>query len=126
MTKGTTNLMKIQLIGSELANGQGIGNESVTGKAVVASSSEEAVKAMENGSILVVNTTCKDYMPAIEKASALVVEEGGLTSHAAVVAIAQGIPVIVGVENATSVIENDMIITIDPRRGNIFKGESAF
>ena len=36
--------MKIQLIGSELANGQGIGNESVTGKAVVASSSEEAVK----------------------------------------------------------------------------------
>lgn len=124
--KGTTNLMKIQLIGSELANGQGIGNESVTGKAVVASSSEEAVKAMENGSILVVNTTCKDYMPAIEKASALVVEEGGLTSHAAVVAIAQGIPVIVGVENATSVIENDMIITIDPRRGNIFKGESAF
>jgi pyruvate kinase len=65
-------------------------------------------------------------MPAIEKASALVVEEGGLTSHAAVVAIAQGIPVIVGVENATSVIENDMIITIDPRRGNIFKGESAF
>jgi pyruvate kinase len=124
--KGTTNLMKIQLIGSELANGQGIGNESVTGKAVVASSSEEAVKAMENGSILVVNTTCKDYMPAIEKASALVVEEGGLTSHAAVVAIAQGIPVIVGVENATSVIENDMIITIDPRRGNLFKGESAF
>ncbi|HII4106279.1 TPA: PEP-utilizing enzyme, partial [Enterococcus faecium] len=49
-----------------------------------------------------------------------------LTSHAAVVAIAEGIPVIVGVEGATSVIENDMIITIDPRRGNIFKGESAF
>ncbi|MET2034052.1 PEP-utilizing enzyme, partial [Enterococcus faecium] len=53
-------------------------------------------------------------------------QQNRLTSHAAVVAIAEGIPVIVGVEGATSVIENDMIITIDPRRGNIFKGESAF
>ena len=43
-------------------------------------------------------------MPAIEKASALVVEEGGLTSHAAVVAIAQNIPVIVGAADATSLI----------------------
>ncbi|MFW8051792.1 pyruvate kinase [Vagococcus fluvialis] len=124
--KGTTNLMKIQLIGTELGNGQGIGNATVTGKAFVATSSEEAVNGMVEGSILVVKRTCKDYMPAIEKASALVVEEGGLTSHAAVVAIAQGIPVIVGVENATTAIANDMMITIDPRRGNIFEGESAF
>ena len=55
-------------------------------------------------------------MPAIEKASALVVEEGGLTSHAAVVAIAQNIPVIVGAADATSLINNDEVITVDPRR----------
>ena len=124
--KGSTNLMKIQLIGSELTNGQGIGNATVTGKAIVASSSEEAVKSMEEGSILVVKTTDKEYMPAIEKAVALIVEEGGLTSHAAVVAIAQGIPVIVGAEDAVTAIENGVIITIDPRRGSVFKGESAF
>ena len=50
-------------------------------------------------------------MPAIEKASALVVEEGGLTSHA-VVAIAQNIPVIVGAADATSLINNDEVITV--------------
>ncbi|MEG2253739.1 MAG: pyruvate kinase [Vagococcus sp.] len=124
--KGSTNLMKIQLIGAELGNGQGIGHASVSGKAIVASSSEEALNTMIEGAILVLKTTNKDYMPAIEKAAALVVEEGGLTSHAAVVAIAQGIPVIVGAEKVTERIENDMMITIDPRRGNIYKGESAF
>jgi phosphohistidine swiveling domain-containing protein len=45
---------------------------------------------------LVVPTTDKEYMPAIEKAAAVIVEEGGLTSHAAVVGIAKDIPVIVG------------------------------
>ena len=123
--KGTTNLMKIQLIGSKLGEGQGIGNASVSGKAFVASTSEAALDIAE-GSILVVKTTNKDYLPAIEKAAALVVEEGGLTSHAAVVAIAQGIPVIVGAENAVTEIKHDTMITIDPRRGTIYEGESAF
>ena len=80
---------------------------------------------MEDGAILVVKTTDKDYMPAISKASAIVVEDGGLTSHAAVVAIAENIPVVVGVENATSVISNGTILTIDPRQGYIYEGETT-
>ncbi|MFW7432257.1 pyruvate kinase [Vagococcus carniphilus] len=124
--KGTTNLMKIQLIGSKLTSGQGIGDVSVSGKSVVASNAKDAVNTMENGAILVVKTTDKDYMPAIEKASALVVEEGGLTSHAAVVAIAEGIPVIVGAKDAVEVINNGVTITVDPRQGTIYEGETAF
>ncbi|MGX7013661.1 pyruvate kinase [Vagococcus silagei] len=122
---GSTNLMKIQLIGSKLASGQGIGDKAVCGKAIVAESAEKANEMMKNNAILVVKTTDKDYMPAISKASALVVEEGGLTSHAAVVAIAQGIPVIVGVEGATTKVKNEMIISIDPRHGSVFEGEST-
>ncbi|MFC6348022.1 pyruvate kinase [Vagococcus carniphilus] len=124
--KGTTNLMKIQLIGSKLTSGQGIGDVSVSGKSVVANCAKDAVNTMENGAILVVKTTDKDYMPAIEKASALVVEEGGLTSHAAVVAIAEGIPVIVGAKDAVEVINNGVTITVDPRQGTIYEGETAF
>ena len=123
--RGTTNLMKIQLIGSKLTSGQGIGKTSVIGKAVVAMNAEEANKKATEDCILVLKNSDKDYMPAIEKASAVVVETGGLTSHAAVVGIAQGIPVIVGAEDATTLIQDDEIITIDARRGIIYRGATT-
>lgn len=123
--RGTTNLMKIQLIGSKLQNGQGIGEEAVVGRAVVAASAEEAIKNATEDCVLVVKSTDKDYMPAIEKASALVVEAGGLTSHAAVVGIAQGIPVVVGAENITTLVENGEVITVDSRRGIIYRGATT-
>lgn len=123
--KGTTNLMKIQLIGSKLVQGQGIGEDSVIAKAVVAKTAAEANEKAVEGSILVVKTTDKDYMPAIDKAVALVVEEGGLTSHAAVVAIAKDIPVIVGAANATELVSNDELITVDPRRGIVYRGATT-
>lgn len=123
--KGTTNLMKIQMIGSKLVQGQGVGEEAIIAKAVVAGTAEEAVAKATEGAILVTKTTDKEYMPAIEKASALVVEEGGLTSHAAVVAIAQNIPVIVGAADATSLINNDEVITADPRRGIVYRGATT-
>ena len=123
--EGTTNLMKIQMIGSKLVQGQGVGEEAIIAKAVVAGTAEEAVAKATEGAILVTKTTDKEYMPAIEKASALVVEEGGLTSHAAVVAIAQNIPVIVGAADATSLINNDEVITVDPRRGIVYRGATT-
>lgn len=123
--KGTTNLMKIQMIGSKLVQGQGVGEEAIIAKAVVAGTAEEAVAKATEGAILVTKTTDKEYMPAIEKASALVVEEGGLTSHAAVVAIAQNIPFIVGAADATSLINNDEVITVDPRRGIVYRGATT-
>ncbi|HGL3665684.1 TPA: pyruvate kinase [Enterococcus faecalis] len=123
--KGTTNLMKIQMIGSKLVQGQGVGEEAIIAKAVVAGTAEEAVAKATEGAILVTKTTDKEYIPAIEKASALVVEEGGLTSHAAVVAIAQNIPVIVGAADATSLINNDEVITVDPRRGIVYRGATT-
>ncbi|WHZ31583.1 pyruvate kinase [Desemzia incerta] len=123
--RGTTNLMKIQMIGSKLISGQGIGSESVIGKAVVATNAQEAnVKSVE-GCVLVTKNTDKDYLPAIEKAAAIIVEEGGMTSHAAVIGIAMGIPVIVGAQNATSAIADDELITVDSRRGIVYRGATA-
>ena len=122
---GTTNLMKIQMIGSKLVQGQGIGNETVIGRAVVGKTADEAVSNMTDHGILVVKTTDKDYLPAIEKASAIVVEQGGLTSHAAVVGIAMGIPVVVAAEKATELINHGELITVDSRRGMIYRGETT-
>ena len=122
---GTTNLMKIQMIGSKLVQGQGVGSDTVIGRAVVADTADEAVKNMVEDAILVVKTTDKDYLSAIEKASAIVVEQGGLTSHAAVVGIAMGIPVVVAAESATELIENGELITVDSRRGIVYRGETT-
>jgi pyruvate kinase len=123
--RGTTNVMKIQLIGSKLTSGQGVGSESVIGKAIVAETADEAIERAIEGGILVVKSTDKDYLPAIEKSAAIVVEQGGLTSHAAVIGIAMGIPVIVSAENATELIEQDELITVDARRGIIYRGATT-
>ncbi|MGM0124624.1 pyruvate kinase [Enterococcus sp. AZ194] len=123
--RGTTNVMKIQMIGSKLLEAQGVGSETVVANAVVAKSAEEAVKNAKDGMILVVPTTDKEYMPAIEKASAIIVEDGGLTSHAAVVGIAKDIPVIVGASEATTVIADGELITVDPRRGIVYRGQTT-
>jgi pyruvate kinase len=122
---GTTNIMKIHLIGSVLASAQGIGRKSTSGRVVIANSAEEAIAKVKEGSILVTNATDKDMMPAIEKCAALVTVEGGLTSHAAVVGLSQGIPVIVGVENATSLFTDNQVITVDSRSGRIYEGNTG-
>ena len=120
---GTTNMMKLQIIGNKLAQGLGVGNGSVVGKAVVATSAEEANSKVKEGDILVAKTTDPDYMPAIKKAAGLVVEASGLTSHAAVVGLSLGIPVVVGTTDATEKIADGSTITVDARRGAIYQGE---
>lgn len=122
---GTTNVMKIQLIGEKVVKGQGIGSKSVIGKAIVAKSNAEALEKAEEGGILIVKTTDKEILPAFEKSAAVVVEEGGLTSHAAVVGINLGIPVIVGAKDATSLVKDGEIITVDSRQGVVYNGKTA-
>lgn len=122
--RGTTNVMKIQMIGSKLIEAQGVGAHSVVANTVVAKTAEEAIAKAKDGMVLVVPSTDKEYMPAIEKAAALVVEESGLTSHAAVVGVAQDLPVIVGAKDALNVINDGELVTIDPRRGIVYRGET--
>ncbi|MEK3798144.1 pyruvate kinase [Peribacillus sp. FSL H8-0477] len=121
---GTTNLMKIHVLGDVLVKAQGIGRKSAKGKVVVARSAAEANANCEEGDVLVTIATDKDMMPAIEKCSALITEEGGLTSHAAVVGVNLGVPVIVGADNATTIFKNGQSITVDASRGIIYNGHS--
>jgi pyruvate kinase len=121
---GTTNLIKIHHIGELLAQGQGIGSQTAIGKIVVARTPEEAIAKTTKGSILVTISTDKEYMPAFEKAAAVITEQGGITSHAAVVGLNLGIPVILGIANATDVLEDGMEVTIYGETGVIYHGQS--
>ncbi|PSL44075.1 pyruvate kinase [Salsuginibacillus halophilus] len=122
---GTTNIMKVHIIGEVAARGQGIGRKTASGKVTVANSAQEASDKMQEGRILVTKSTDKDMIDAFEKASAVITEEGGLTSHAAVVGLNLGIPVIVGVDNATSIFTDDEEITVDSARGDLYKGHAS-
>ncbi|MDN7227056.1 pyruvate kinase [Planococcus liqunii] len=122
---GTTNLMKVHLIGDSIAKGQGIGKTVAMGKTVVVRNAEQALAVDTEGKIIVTIGTDREMMPAIEKCAGIVTEEGGLTSHAAVVGLSLGIPVVVGVSNATEMIENDYDITIDAESGIIYHGHAS-
>jgi len=123
--KGTTNLMKVHVIGEVAAKGQGIGRKSKTGIVVVAKNAKEAISKTKEGDILVTPNTDRDMMEAFEKASAVITEQGGLTSHAAVVGLNLGIPVIVGVEGVTSIFNDGDEITVDSQHGKIYKGQAS-
>ncbi|CAM4188102.1 pyruvate kinase [Paenibacillus endophyticus] len=121
---GTTNLIKIHHIGELLAQGQGIGSQTAIGKIVVARTPEEAIAKTTQGSILVTVSTDKEYMPAFEKAGAVITEQGGITSHAAVVGLNLGIPVILGIANATELLKDGMEVTIYGETGVVYHGQS--
>lgn len=122
---GTTNLMKVHVIGDIAAKGQGIGKMVAYGESLVVRTAEEANALDTEGKILVTLGTDREMMPAIEKCAGLITEEGGLTSHAAVVGLSLGIPVIVGVDGATSLIKNNEDITIDAETGVIYHGHAS-
>ncbi|CXK78996.1 Pyruvate kinase [Staphylococcus aureus] len=119
---GTTNMMKIHLVGDEIANGQGIGRGSVVGTTLVA----ETVKDLEgkdlSDKVIVTNSIDETFVPYVEKALGLITEENGITSPSAIVGLEKGIPTVVGVEKAVKNISNNVLVTIDAAQGKIFEG----
>lgn len=80
---------------------------------------------IKSGDVLVAKMTTPDFVPAMKKASAIVTDEGGMTSHAAIVSRELGIPCIVGTGNATQVLKEGMEITVDGSGGMVYSGKVA-
>ncbi len=120
---GTTNLLRVETVGEIIVKGAGIGKKAVSGSAFIVRNENELDK-VEEGQILIAHSTSSNYMDAIKKSAALVTEEGGLTSHGAIVAINLGKPAIVGVDKVLQLIENGEKITVDAIRGLIYRGET--
>ncbi len=103
------------LIGSPASPGVGIGP-------VTQVHSPKEIDKVKKGDVLVAPQTNPDYVPAMKKAIAIVTEKGGRTSHAAIVSRELGIPAVVGAENATKVLKNGDIVSVNGASGEIFKG----
>lgn len=119
---GTTNLMKVHVLGNVMVKGTGIGDKTVTGRARLILS-ETSTPAGE-GDIAVLRSVESPLVPLVAKASGLVVEEGGLSSDGAILAVSLEIPAVVGASGATRLIPDGTQITIDSVRGLVYSGRA--
>ncbi len=118
---GSTDLIKVELVKAILGKGSGIGQGAISGRARVAHSARD-IHDFNPGEILVAPATNAQFVDIIRQASGIITEEDDLTSHAAVIGLRLGIPVIVGFKNATEVIREGAILTVDAKRGIVYSG----
>ena len=121
---GTTNMIKIHMVGNCLATGVGVGPENAevsnaTGKACVCRTLDEVRAKFKPGMVLVVPSTSNEMLNYVRDAAALVVEEPGLNSHAAIVGKALLKPTVVSAVGATSHIRDGLMIAVDCAHGSV-------
>ncbi|HEX2938055.1 MAG TPA: pyruvate kinase, partial [Ruminiclostridium sp.] len=117
---GTTNLLKVQIVGNALVFGHGIVHSTVCGNLCVCKSEEDAIKNFNDGDILVIPQTSNNIMSLIKKSSGIITEQDGAASHAAVVGLTLDLPVIVGARNATQILKSGTTVILDGSRGIVF------
>ena len=118
---GSTDLIKVELVKAILGEGSGIGQGAISGRARVAHSARD-INDFNPGEILVTPSTNAQFVDIIRQASGIITEEDDITSHAAIIGLRLGIPVIVGLKNATEVIREGAILTLDAKRGIVYSG----
>jgi pyruvate,water dikinase len=79
---------------------------------------------VDKGDILVAEMTTPDFVPAMKRAAAIITDRGGRTAHAAIVSRELGIPCVVGTGNATKLLRNEQVVTVDGSRGRVYDGRA--
>ncbi|MBM7869735.1 pyruvate kinase [Clostridium pascui] len=120
---GTTNMLKVHVIGDILVQGRGAGNIPGFGNVKVVKNPREAVEVAEKGDILVVRDSDIEYISVLDRISGIITEKGGLTSHLAIQCITNEVPIITGAGGATEILKNGAYITMDVKRGIVYNGK---
>lgn len=120
---GTTNMIRVHIVGNIIRKGIGIGQKAVSGKVCIAKSPAELKEKFKAGDILVVKEIDDEMAGLASKAAAIIAEEAGLTSPAAIIGINYDMPVIVNANGATKVLQDGMLVTVDAMRGLVYQGE---
>lgn len=117
---GTTNILKVQVVGDIIVTGQGINKKTAVGRVCIVREEDAASAAnFRNGDILVTTQTSNEMLPLMKRASGIITERGGMNSHAAIVGLALDIPVVVFAENATGMLKSSTFVEIDAERGTV-------
>lgn len=108
------NVVQVEEIKGKMACLGGI----IRGRAKICLDKSEIGK-VERGDILVAQFTTPDFVPAMEKAAAIVADQGGLSSHAAIVSRELGVPCVIATTNGTRVIHDNDLLEIDAQTGTV-------
>ncbi len=104
-----------------ILQGYGASPGIATGKVVIVNDARETSKVQE-GDIMVSTMTNPDMVPAMKKVAGIITDEGGMTCHAAIVSRELGTPAVVGTKQATALLKEGQIVTIDGEKGLIYDG----
>ncbi len=120
---GTTNMLKVQLVGNVLVTGKGIGDQSVCGNLCVCADEDEALHRFRPGEILVVPTVSPKSLDILRHAKGVICEHGGKNSYASMACEILNIPGICEAVGATRILVNGTAVALDARRGLVFTGQ---
>ena len=107
-----------------ITTGLGASPGLASGKVVIFDMSM-SLDVVKDGDVLVTTMTMPDMVPAMSRAAAIVTNEGGMTCHAAIISRELGTPCVVGTTNATNILKNGQVITVDGTTGTVYKGDLA-
>ncbi|HLI16523.1 MAG TPA: phosphoenolpyruvate synthase [Acidimicrobiales bacterium] len=107
--------------GRVLLNGLAASAGRASGAVRVLASPDEGDR-LRDGEVLVATMTSPDWVPVMRRAAALVTDGGGMTCHAAIVARELQVPCVVGTRNATTVLRDGEVVTVDGAKGQVLEG----
>ncbi len=116
---GTTNMIRVHLVGGSLFTAVGIGGGKASGPLCICHTPEEVTEKSRPGCVLVVPYTTNDMLPAMRSCAAVISEESGPNSHAATVGLTLDKPVIVGANGATHLLTDGMLVSVDCAHGTV-------
>lgn len=119
---GTTNILKVHLVGNVLVQGSSINKLNVSGELFVSENPDDGIVGFRDGMILCVPKTTNAMLPILKRCSGIICEEDGVTCHASVVGLTLDIPVLVGAKNATKLLKTGTVVTIDGTQGTVYGG----
>ena len=122
---GTTNLMKVHVVGHMLTQGTGLHGGRIVAPLCVIQDFEKDAPAFDDGDIIVCRQTTGDMFPLLRKASGLVLEDPNPDGHGAIAGMTLDIPVIIGAAHATEVLKSGAIVTIDGKKGTVSANDTA-
>ena len=116
---GTTNLMKVHVVGHLLSRGQGLHGGKVVAPLCVIRNLEKDAKDFNTGDVIVCHQTTREMFSMLRKSSAIVLEDDNPEGHGAIAGMSLDIPVIIGAKNATNILKSGAVVTADGEKGTV-------
>lgn len=116
---GTTNLMKVHVVGHLLSRGQGLHGGKVVAPLCVIRNLEKDAKDFNTGDVIVCHQTTREMFSMLRKSSAIVLEDDNPEGHGAIAGMSLDIPVIIGAKNATDILKSGAVVTVDGEKGTV-------